>query len=74
MNTNVSRGHNLMILKQCEKDVRKHFFIYRVANIWDERPNKVIKSKNIIAFERNLDAHWKNADFKYVYTAPYPCR
>lgn len=75
INTNVSRGHNLKILKQrCNKDVRKHFFTYRVANLWNELPSKVVESKNLIAFERHLDAHWKNADFKYDYSAPYPCR
>ena len=75
LNSSVSRGHNQKILKQrCKKDVRKYFFTHRVVNLWNDLPNKVVESKNLITFERNLDFHWKNAEFKYNYNAPYPCR
>ena len=57
INTGVSRGHNLKILKQrCAKDVRKFFFTHRVVNLWNGLPINVVESKNLIAFERNLDA------------------
>ena len=39
----VTRDDTLDILKQqCNNYVRKHFFEYRVANLWIESPSKVV--------------------------------
>ena len=54
-----TRGNSKKIFQQhCKYDLRKHFFINRVACPWNSLPEHVIMSSNINIFKRNLDKFW----------------
>ena len=49
------------ILRFLNNDVQRtfesSFFTHRVVKLWNELPNNVVESKNLISFERNPDAY-----------------
>ena len=68
-----SRGHNFKLFKSRSKtSVRDHYFTNRIVELWNRLPALVLEAKTVIQFEKRLDDHWKNANFKYNYRAPPP--
>ena len=60
------RGHSKKLYKQrANKNIRKFYFTNRITSLWNSLPEYVIKSKDLINFEKNLDNHWKNQDLLY---------
>ena len=61
-----STAHQYTIMKgKYTKDVRKYFFINRVADQWNNLPNKVVSSTNLNMFKNRLDKIWKINDVMY---------
>ena len=51
----ITRGHNLKLYKkQCNLNVRKHFFNQRVVNVWNSLPVEAVESTTINAFKSHL--------------------
>ena len=65
-NTNRTRGHSQKIYKKrCRLDAKKHFFSYRVVDLWNSLPQHVINAETVYRFEIQLDTYWKNNRFIY---------
>jgi hypothetical protein len=62
-------GRNSLALHQerCTKDVRKHYFTYRVVAVWNTLPDGVVLSKTVDEFKRKLDHAWKKEKLKFDY-------
>ena len=43
--------------------------MFFVVYIWNNLPNDVVNAATITTFEKRLDKHWKNHEYKYDYTA-----
>ena len=52
-------------MASANKDVRAKYFTNRVIKIWNNLPDEIINSNNMIQFEKRLDKHWENQDIKY---------
>ena len=51
----LTRGHKLKLKKQhCRLDIRKHFFTNLVVDIWNNLPERVVKSTKVKTFENRL--------------------
>ena len=60
------RGHSKKLnLSRNNKDIRKYTFRQRVVKLWNALPESVINSKDIIAFENNLDSFWREQPLLY---------
>ena len=46
-------------------NIRKHAFVHRSINIWNNLPEEVVNAQNIKTFERRLDRLWRNEPAKY---------
>ena len=56
----------MVIKKKLYKQrARKFYFTNRITSLWNSLTEYVIKSKDLINFEKNLDSHWKNQDLLY---------
>ncbi|PJE77527.1 hypothetical protein CI610_03548 [invertebrate metagenome] len=65
-NNNRTRGHSQKIFKKrCRRDARKHFFSYRIVDLWNSLPQHVINAETVYQFEILLDNYWKNNRFIY---------
>ena len=65
-----TRGNNKKIYKPfAKKLVKKNSFCSRIVNNWNDLPDMVVNSKNVIEFEKNLDYYWRNQNQKYCYEA-----
>ena len=72
LNRNTTRGHSMKVVKQrCKLDIRKYFFINRVADTWNSLPDHVVSATKVKTFENRLDNFWKNHPLKYDFTAEY---
>lgn len=61
-----TRGNSKKIFQQhCKYDLRKHFFMNRVACLWNSLPEHVIMSSSINVFKSNLDHFWADQDVLY---------
>ena len=64
------RGHKHKLFQhRPNKDIRKHNFSTRVVGMWNNLPPEAINAKNLIAFERELDRHWKDQELLYNFKA-----
>ena len=55
------RGHNKRLqTERYNKDIRKYSFNLRVCKLWNSLPMKLVNSKDVWAFEKGLDEHWKD--------------
>uniref|UniRef100_A0A4W3GVX2 Ig-like domain-containing protein n=1 Tax=Callorhinchus milii TaxID=7868 RepID=A0A4W3GVX2_CALMI len=55
----VTRGHSLKIsTKRSRGEVRRNVFTQRVIGIWNDLPERAVKSDSITAFKRELDSIW----------------
>ena len=53
---NRTRGHDLKLtLPKFSSDIRKFFFVNRVVNAWNKRPDLVISSTSITQFKQRFD-------------------
>ena len=60
------RGHEKKLyIRGSNKNVRKYNFSLRVEHLWNSLPKKVINSKDVIAFEKSLDYHWRDQEVMY---------
>ncbi len=67
-----TRGHTLKINKNnCRLDIRKHYFTNRVVDVWNSLPESIVTAKNVKAFERRLDGHWKEHPMIYDFNTDY---
>ena len=64
------RGHRFKVFKKRARlEIRKHYFFYRIVDIWNSLPESVVKLPSIKTFENHLDKHWKKLPIKYEYLA-----
>ena len=60
------RGHNKKLYQETfEKDIRKYNFNIRVCRLWNSLPEDLVNAKDVLAFEKGLDAHWHDQDLMY---------
>ena len=50
---------------QTRLNIRKHAFVHRSINIWNNLPEEVVNAQNVKTFERRLDRLWRNEPAKY---------
>jgi hypothetical protein len=66
------RGHNQKIfIQHCSTNIRKNFFINRVAKDWNSLPGAVINAPTVNSFKSRLDKFWENCPTFYDYKANY---
>ena len=53
--TGVTRGHTFKFFKgQCNLDVRKYYFSYRIVNAWNSLPAEAVECTTVNAFKAHL--------------------
>ena len=52
-------------LSPANKNIRKFFFTNRITDLWNSLPDQVIKSKDLLNFEKSLDQHWNDQELLY---------
>ena len=53
--TGVTRGHSFKFFKgQCNLDVRKYYFSYRIVNAWNSLPAEAVECTTVNAFKAHL--------------------
>ena len=67
VNGREGRHSKALYQERAKTDQRKYSFGHRVAAIWNTLPSKVVESKNVESFKRNIDNAWKNEPMKYDY-------
>ena len=66
------RGHNKKLyVDMAKKVVRRSSFAYRVNDIWNNLPEKLVNASSINEFKNNLDKHWKNEEIMYNFEKAY---
>jgi hypothetical protein len=64
-----TRGHNLRIPhERCHLEIRKNFISVRVAEVWNDLPEKVVNAPSVDAFKGRVDRHLR----KYWYSTEFP--
>ena len=68
-----TRGHQRKIfIRGARLNLRKNFFTVRVGQVWNKLPEEVVMTKDVNAFKRLLDKHWKEHPCRYDHTIdPY---
>ena len=68
-----TRGHQRKIfIRGARLNLRKNFFTVRVGQVWNKLPEEVVMAKDVNAFKRLLDKHWKDHPCRYDHTIdPY---
>ena len=60
------RGHDQKLyIKNSNKELIRFSFNNRTARIWNYLPDEIVKSKDIISFEKALDHYWQDQDALY---------
>ena len=68
-NDNTRRGHNYKLKKRhCKTATRSNFFSFRVVDVWNNLPHKVVNAPSLNSFKARLDRLWANQKF----TLPLP--
>lgn len=66
----VTRGSSKRIFPQhCKYDLRKHYFLNRVTNLWNGLPESVASAPTINIFKNCLDRFWENQAIVYDWHA-----
>ena len=66
INDNKTRGHKYkIVLNKCRLDVRKNFYLQRIAKEWNCLPADIVEAKNAITFEKLFDR--LHGDSKYEF-------
>ena len=61
-----TRGHQRKIfIRGARLNLRKNFFTVRVGQVWNKLPEEVVMAKDVNAFKRLLDKHWKDHPCRY---------
>ena len=61
-----TRGHQRKIfIRGARLNLRKNFFTVRVGQVWNKLPEEVVMAKDLNAFKRLLDKHWKDHPCRY---------
>ena len=66
-----TRGHQLRLLKRhCKSRTRSNFFSYRMVNIWNRLPEKVVLSSSVNCFQGRFDSffwdNWYETDLEQI--------
>ena len=65
-----TRGNNYKLVNHSfHYDLRKHFFLARIVNIWNSLPNSVVDASTVNTFKAQLDKFWSHQAVKYDFTA-----
>ena len=65
-----TRGNTKKIYKRSSRlNRRKYAFCDWMVNTWNNLPDDVVNAATIIIFEKKLDNHWKNYEYKHDHTA-----
>ena len=60
------RGHDKKIfIKSSTKELMRFSFNNRTAKIWNNLPDEIIQSEDIISFEKALDHYWQDQEVLY---------
>ena len=60
------RGHEQKLyIKNSKKELMRFSFNNRTVRIWNYLPDDIVKSKDIISFEKALDHYWQDQDVLY---------
>ena len=64
-----TRGHSKKLFKRRAKKLncRKYYFTMRIVTEWNDLPEEAVNAKDVNAFKRQLDKHWKDHPSKYSY-------
>ena len=46
--------------KYCRTSLRKNYFSYRLVDIWNGLPERIVGAKSTNAFKAKIDRHFKN--------------
>ena len=61
-----TRGHQRKIfIRGARLNLRNNFFTVRAGQVWNKLPEEVVMAKNVNAFKRLLDEHWKDHPCRY---------
>ena len=70
LNNNRLRGHkHKLFIERPNRDIRKYTFSMRVGKIWNSLPPQVVEAETLIAFERELDKHWRDQELYFNFRA-----
>ena len=70
-NDNTRRGHNYKLKKRhCKTATRSNFFSFRVVDIWNNLPHKVVNAPSLNAFKARIDRLWDK--YKFLDQMPLP--
>jgi hypothetical protein len=65
-----TRGNQCKLFKnRCITTFRQGFFTQRIIDKWNSLPDRVVTAPSVPAFERRLDKHWANVEFKHDWEA-----
>ena len=66
---NTRRGHNFKLKKRhCKTATRSNFFSFRVVDVWNNLPHKVVNAPSLNSFKARIDKHWA----KHKFALPLP--
>jgi len=55
--TGITRGHNLKLFKpQCNLNVRKYSFAYRVIDIWNSLSSDIINAVTVSVYKQKIES------------------
>jgi len=71
-NTNIKRGHTFTLLKnRFQTDFGKFSFNNRVVDHWNNLPEHVVNSSDILSFERTLDKIWEGSSVMFDHNTDF---
>ena len=66
LNENRTRGHQFKIeKKRCHKTKRMKSFAFRIVDVWNNLPEKVVNAPSLNCFKRRLNNHWLKHPLKF---------
>ena len=67
-----TRGHNKKLyVKKATHSIRRNVLAYRVNDIWNDLPSKIVNAPSLNSFKNQLDLHWVSQELKFNYTKSY---
>ena len=64
-NTELRGNEKKLYIEGSNKDIRRFNFTIRVQKIWNSLPDHVVKAKDTINFEKELDKFWSDQELMY---------
>ena len=67
LNNARTRGHTKRIfVNYSRSNLRKHFFINRVVQMWNNLPEEVVRTPSLNVFKAHLDSHWIKIKYGHI--------